>query len=74
MEILYYIVNISVNRCQNKRTCRCAAFSVRLPCTGNLTGVAAFSIGLEIATRHRQLAGTPLKLRLRKECVRVGAN
>ena len=46
---------------------------MRLPCTGNLTGVAAFSIGLEIATRHRQLAGTPLKLRLRKECVRVGA-
>ena len=42
-----------------------SAFSVRLPCTGNLTGLAAFSIGLEILSRRRKLAGTPLKLRLR---------
>ena len=42
-----------------------SAFSVRLPCTGNLTGIAAFSIGLEILSRRRKLAGTPLKLRLR---------
>lgn len=48
------------------------AFSVRLPCTGNLTGTASFSIGLEIFSRKRKLAGTPLKLRLRKECVKVG--
>ena len=27
------------------------AFSVRLPCTGNLTGIASFSIGLEILSR-----------------------
>ena len=43
------------------------AFSVRLPCTGNLTGTASFSIGLEILSRKRKLAGTPLKLRLRCE-------
>ena len=41
-------------------------FSVRLPCTGNLSGIAAFSIGLEILSRRRKLAGTPLQLRLRK--------
>jgi len=46
------------------------AFSVRLPCTGNLTGIASFSIGLEILSR--KLAGTPLKLRLRKECLALG--
>jgi len=45
------------------------AFSVRLPCTGNLTGIASFSIGLEILSRKKKLAGTPLKLRLRKECL-----
>ena len=27
------------------------AFSVKLPCTGNLTGIASFSIGLEILSR-----------------------
>ena len=42
-------------------------FSVRLPCTGNLSGIAAFSIGLEILSRRRKLAGTPLQLRLRRE-------
>ena len=42
-----------------------SAFTVRLPCTGNLTGIAAFSIGLELLSRRRKLAGTPLKLRLR---------
>ena len=49
-----------------------SAFTVRLPCTRNLTGIASFSIGLEILSRKRKLAGTPLKLRLRKECVKVG--
>ena len=47
---------------------------MRLPCTGNLTGIAAFSIGLEILSKQRKLAGTPLKLRLRKECVRRGVD
>jgi len=50
------------------------AFSVRLPCTGNLTGIASFSIGLEILSRKKKLAGTPLKLRLRKECLALGPN
>eukprot|EP00092_Neocalanus_flemingeri_P019681 GFUD01021316.1.p1 GENE.GFUD01021316.1~~GFUD01021316.1.p1 ORF type:complete len:402 (-),score=59.36 GFUD01021316.1:38-1243(-) len=50
------------------------AFSVRLPCTGNLTGIASFSIGLEILSRKKKLAGTPLKLRLRKECIALGPN
>lgn len=49
-------------------------FSVRLPCTGNLSGIAAFSIGLEILSRRKKLAGTPLQLRLRKECVRGGVS
>jgi len=44
------------------------AFSVQLPCTANLSGIAAFSIGLEITAGRRRLAGTPLQLRLRKEC------
>lgn len=48
------------------------AFSVRLPCTGNMTGIASFSIGLEILSRKKKLAGTPLKLRLRKECLARG--
>jgi len=49
-------------------------FSVRLPCTGNMSGIASFSIGLEIFSRKKKLAGTPLKLRLRKECLARGVD
>jgi len=49
-------------------------FTLRLVCTGNLTGIASFSIGLEILSRRRRLAGTPLKLRLRKDCLAYGRN
>ncbi|OXU20042.1 hypothetical protein TSAR_002642 [Trichomalopsis sarcophagae] len=44
-------------------------FSVLLPCSGNNSGVAQFSIGLMIETRkNKPLNGTPLRLSLRKEC------
>ncbi|XP_023341244.1 protein shifted isoform X2 [Eurytemora carolleeae] len=51
---------------------RAGEFSVKLLCTGNLTGIASFSVGLEIFSRRKRLAGTPLKLRLRKECLAFG--
>ncbi|XP_063242812.1 protein shifted isoform X2 [Bacillus rossius redtenbacheri] len=48
-------------------------FSVFLPCSGNNSGIASFGIGLQIETRKgRALPGTPLRLRLRKECVQRG--
>nr|CAG4641676.1 EOG090X05QS [Eurycercus lamellatus] len=48
-------------------------FSVLLPCSGNASGVASFSIGLLIESRKgKPLPGTPLRLRLRKECAERG--
>nr|CAD7455357.1 unnamed protein product [Timema tahoe] len=48
-------------------------FSVLLPCSGNSSGIAMFSIGLLLETRKgRALPGTPLRLRLRKECAQRG--
>ncbi|KAK2721027.1 protein shifted-like isoform X3 [Artemia franciscana] len=48
-------------------------FSVFLPCSGNASGVAPFTIGLSLETRRKKpLAGTPLRLRLRKECTPRG--
>lgn len=48
-------------------------FSIRLPCSGNSSGTAMFSIGLLIQTRHgKPLPGTPLRLNLRKECAQRG--
>nr|CAG4649312.1 EOG090X05QS [Scapholeberis mucronata] len=50
-------------------------FSVLLPCSGNSSGVASFSIGLLIETHGgKPLPGTPLRLRLRKECAERGSN
>lgn len=47
-------------------------FSVLLPCA-NVSGVAAFSISLEIKKKGgKPLDGTPLKLKLRKECAQRG--
>nr|CAG4634772.1 EOG090X05QS [Alona affinis] len=44
-------------------------FSVFLPCSGNVSGIASFTIGLLIESRKgKPLPGTPLRLRLRKEC------
>nr|CAG4636155.1 EOG090X05QS [Eubosmina coregoni] len=44
-------------------------FSVLLPCLGNVSGIASFSIGLLIESKKgKPLPGTPLRLRLRKEC------
>lgn len=44
-----------------------------LPCNGNSSGIAAFGIGLLIESRKgKPLPGTPLRLRLRKECAERG--
>lgn len=44
-------------------------FSVLLPCIGNSSGIATFGIGLLIESRKgKPLNGTPLRLKLRKEC------
>uniref|UniRef100_A0A2M4CP77 Wnt inhibitory factor 1 n=2 Tax=Anopheles darlingi TaxID=43151 RepID=A0A2M4CP77_ANODA len=48
-------------------------FSVTLPCSGNVSGVAMFSIGLLIQSRKgKPLPGTPLRIKLRKECAHRG--
>ncbi|XP_023705809.1 protein shifted isoform X1 [Cryptotermes secundus] len=48
-------------------------FSVFLPCSGNNSGIASFGIGLLIESRKgKPLPGTPLRLRLRKECAQRG--
>ncbi|XP_052864411.1 protein shifted-like isoform X2 [Anopheles cruzii] len=48
-------------------------FSVILPCSGNVSGIAMFSIGLLIQTRKgKPLPGTPLRIKLRKECAHRG--
>ncbi|XP_065165280.1 protein shifted-like isoform X1 [Atheta coriaria] len=48
-------------------------FSILLPCIGNSSGIATFSIGLLIESRKgRPLNGTPLRLNLRKECSQRG--
>ncbi|XP_022253238.1 protein shifted-like isoform X3 [Limulus polyphemus] len=44
-------------------------FQVFLPCLGNRSGVAGFSIGLRIVNENgKYLEGTPLLLRLQKQC------
>ncbi|XP_065288297.1 protein shifted isoform X6 [Dermacentor albipictus] len=44
-------------------------FQVFLPCWGNVTGTASFGIGLRIENeKGRYLSGTPLRLRLQKQC------
>ncbi|XP_037298822.1 protein shifted isoform X3 [Manduca sexta] len=44
-------------------------FSINLPCVGNSSGVATFEIGLVLKNgRGMPLKGTPLRLRLKKEC------
>jgi WNT inhibitory factor 1 len=48
-------------------------FSVILPCAGNASGIAMFSIGLSIENNKGQpIPGTPLRLNLRKECATRG--
>lgn len=48
-------------------------FSVEMRCTGNMSGIATFSIGLSIHTAQKEpLPGTPLRLNLRKECRQQG--
>lgn len=48
-------------------------FSVLLLCSGNVTGVASFGIGLMIKNRNgkrQRIAGMPLKLKLQKHCAK----
>ena len=52
--------------------CLIVVFSVLLPCSGNASGIASFSIGLLIDHRGKPLPGFPLRLRLRKECSERG--
>ena len=48
-------------------------FSVFLTCRENSSGNATFDISLLIENRRRKrLPGTPLRLKLKKECVRRG--
>ncbi|KAL0279568.1 UNVERIFIED_CONTAM: hypothetical protein PYX00_001097 [Menopon gallinae] len=48
-------------------------FSVLLPCSGNRSGIAPFEVGLLIETRKgKPLVGTPLRLKIRKECAPEG--
>lgn len=48
---------------------RTQTFTVQLPCSGNASGIAAFSFGLKIMTdAGASLAGTPLRLNLQKQC------
>ena len=45
-------------------------FSVLLPCSGRASGIATFGIGLLIESRKgRPLPGTPLRVKMRKECI-----
>lgn len=45
-------------------------FEVFIPCVGNTTGVATFSLGLRIINTdtNQNLAGTPIRLKLKKQC------
>lgn len=45
-------------------------FSLILPCLGNVSGVASFAFGLRIAAQDSgiPLKGTPLRLKLQKQC------
>lgn len=44
-----------------------------LPCSGNVSGIAVFSIGLLIQSRKgKPVPGTPLRTKLRKECAHRG--
>lgn len=60
-------------RCNEAYYLLCTVFSVFLPCSGNNSGIASFGIGLLIESRKgKPLPGTPLRLRLRKECAQRG--
>lgn len=50
-----------------------AAFQITIPCKGTEKGVASLVLGLTIYTRvGRPLKGTPIKFKLRKQCVVFG--
>ena len=45
-------------------------FEVFIRCVGNTSGIATFTLGLKIinADTNQELAGTPIKLKLQKQC------
>ncbi|CAG2169495.1 unnamed protein product [Oppiella nova] len=45
-------------------------FQVFIPCVGNVSGIATFTIGLRIinSETNQNLVGTPLRLKLQKQC------
>src|SRR5207245_718380 len=48
-------------------------FQVFLPCRGNVSGVASFVFGLRIVNEDGKfLPGTPLRLKLQKQCAEHG--
>jgi len=52
-----------------------SVFSILLPCSGNRSGIASFNIRLLIQNRKgRALPDTPLKVKLRKECMVRGTS
>uniref|UniRef100_A0A8D8V4V3 Protein shifted n=2 Tax=Cacopsylla melanoneura TaxID=428564 RepID=A0A8D8V4V3_9HEMI len=60
--------NVSI-KTQGRIPRRPKVFSIQLKCSGNGSGIASFTIGLLIISRKgKPLPGTPLRLKLRKEC------
>jgi WNT inhibitory factor 1 len=49
-------------------------FQVFIPCVGNISGIASFTIGLRIinSETNEYLPGTPLRLKLQKQCADRG--
>ncbi|UXI20119.1 E3 ubiquitin-protein ligase MARCH5-like [Sarcoptes scabiei] len=49
-------------------------FQVLIPCVGNMSGVASFTLGLRIIDieTNQHLAGTPIRLKLQKQCTYHG--
>lgn len=52
-----------------------SVFSILLPCSGNNSGIASFRIRLSIKNKkNHTLPDTPLKVKLRKECMARGTS
>lgn len=49
-------------------------FQVFIPCVGNTSGIVSFTIGLTIINKetNRYLTGTPIRLKLQKQCTYHG--
>ncbi|XP_046911109.2 protein shifted [Dermatophagoides farinae] len=49
-------------------------FQVFIPCIGNISGIASFTLGLRLinTNTNQYLAGTPIRLKLQKQCTYHG--